>query len=197
MQFARIGTWAAIAMGIALSVALIHGNRMPAKVGVTRSIEVAAPPAALYPLIADFKNGWARWNAFDDEDPAIAYRYEGPDRGIGAIQDWTSKKIGDGRMTLTRADSLTGVGFKLEMGPGGKDFRRTGTLAMREEGSRTLLTWTDSAELGKSPTQRLMGPVLAKMTAKSLEASLANLKKLAEAAAATAAADSALPPPPK
>lgn len=195
MQFARIGTWAAIALGIALSGILIYGSRMPAMVEVTRTAKVETPPSALFPLIADFKNGWTRWSAFDDEDPSIAYRYEGPQSGVGAVQAWTSKKLGDGKMTLTRADSLTGIDFKLEMGPDGKDFRLLGFVSLQPEGTGTRVTWTDSADLGKTATKRLMGPVLAKMLGKSLEGSLANLKRLAESA--TAASDSALPPQPK
>jgi carbon monoxide dehydrogenase subunit G len=164
---------------------------MPAQVELTRAIVVNAPPASVFPLLSDFKQGWSRWNAFDDEDPAIAYAFEGPERGTGAVQSWTSKKIGDGKMTLTSADSLKGIGFRMEMGPEGRDFRRTGMLAMEAEGAGTRITWTDSADMGKGATKRLMGPVLAKMMGLSMEKSLAGIKRIAEATPASTSTSAA------
>lgn len=187
-QFAQLGRWAAIAVALGLGGTMLYGTRLPSQVEITRSILVASPPGAIYPLLADFKNGWTRWYAIDDEDPGISYAYTGTASGEGAVQTWTSKKLGDGKMMITRADSLNGVGFEMTMGPDGKDFHLTGSLAMTPEGAGTRLTWSDLADLGPSPTKRLMGPVFAKMRGQSFEKSLAGIKRLAEAVPAPTAA---------
>src|SRR6185436_19918596 len=105
--------WIAGALGILLVFGILVGFMLPTRVHVTRDTLIAAPPAKVYPLIADFKNGWTRWNSFDDKDPGIQYSYEGPDLGVGAVQHWKSPKMGDGKMTLVSADSAAGVGFAL------------------------------------------------------------------------------------
>lgn len=186
-QFAQLGRWAAIAVALGLGGTMLYGTKLPSQVEITRSIVVNSPPGAIYPLLSDFRNGWTKWYAIDDEDPGIAYAYAGPGSGEGAVQTWTSKKLGDGRMVMTRADSLNGVGFEMTMGPGGKDFHLTGTLAMTPESEGTRVTWIDIADLGSSPTKRLMGPIFAKMRGQSFEKSLAGIKRLAEAAPAPTA----------
>src|SRR5258707_11320671 len=70
---------------------------------VERSVVVNAPAATIYPLVADFKTGWPQWSAFDSEDPAIRYRYSGPDAGVGASRSWTSMKMGDGVQRIVKA----------------------------------------------------------------------------------------------
>src|SRR5689334_4957207 len=97
--------WSALILAALLILATGIGFLLPSQVTVARSVDIAAPSAAVYPLLADFKHGWTRWNTFDDEDPGIQYSYAGPDSGLGAVQMWRSKKMGDGQMTLIQADS--------------------------------------------------------------------------------------------
>jgi hypothetical protein len=173
-------------LGLALAgffcLLLIAGLCLPSQVVISRSAGINAPPAAIYPLLSDFRTGWTRWNSFDDEDPGIQYSYAGPASGQGAMQTWTSEKMGDGSMTITKADSSRGVEFDLLIGP--QSFKLKGTLAMDPRGAATTVTWTDRMDLGKSPFKRLMGPVLSKMIGSSFEKSLASIKQIAESSAA-------------
>lgn len=184
MTFAKLGKIAAYVLAAVLGGALLFGSFMPSKVELTSTTLVQAPPQAIYPLIADFKSGWTKWNAFDDGDPDIAYAYSGPALGQGAEQHWHSKRMGDGTMTLVRADTAKGIDFTMAMGDGGKGFRLDGFIAMAPEGNGTRVTWTDKADLGKNPAKRLMGPLMSKMMRQSLDKSLAGIKSLAEAAPA-------------
>jgi len=170
--------WFGIVVFSVFTSLIVIGLFLPAQVRVSRSLAIQAPPKAIYPLIADFKHGWEKWNAFDDGDPGIRYTYEGPDSGVGAAQVWTSKKMGDGRMTLVKADSL-GVAFELAMGP--KPFRIAGVLRMDPNGPATTLTWADEFDMGNNPFKRILGFVIGRMIGSSFEKSLANIKKLAEA----------------
>jgi hypothetical protein len=177
--------WLAIIVVGSGVLAAVAGMLMPSKVEISRSAVIAAPPQAIYPLIADFKTGWTRWNAFDDEDSGIAYSYAGPEMGLGAVQKWSSKKMGDGSMTITKADTAAGVDFDLLIGPG--PFKLEGSLIMAPQGTGTQLTWTDRADMGKNPFKRLMGPIMSKMIGKSFEKSLSTIKQIAESAPAPVA----------
>jgi hypothetical protein len=175
MKFVK---WLGITLVGLLLVLIIVGLCLPSKMAVTRSTLIKAPPAAIYPLISDFQSGWTRWNTFDDEDPEIQYSYAGPASGVGAVQKWTSRKMGDGSMTITKADSSGGVDFDLLIGP--KPMKLEGFLSMAASPEGTSLTWTDRVDLGKNPFYRLMGPLMGKMMGNSFEKSLEAIKQIAE-----------------
>ena len=170
------------------------GKYMPSQVVISRSSLIAAPPGAIYPLIADFQAGWSLWNTIDDEDPGITYSYSGPSLGLGAVQNWKSKKMGDGRMTIIKADSQSGIAFDLVIGEAKEAFKLEGVMAMAPEAGGTRLTWTDRGDLGKDPGKRLLAPLMAKMMGHAFEKSLAAIKRIAEAAPAADSAPAAPDP---
>lgn len=173
-------------LAVVLGGSLMVGKYMPSQVEITRSVLIAAPPGSIYPLIADFHSGWSRWNTFADEDPGISYSYAGPSAGLGAIQNWKSKKMGDGRMTIVKADTLTGIAFEVVFGEAKNAFKLDGELAMSPEAGGTRLTWTDRGDLGKDPGRRLLAPLMAKSMGHSFEKSLAAIKQIVEPASAAA-----------
>ena len=59
---------------VALAVVLLAiAYLLPRKWQVQRSIAIHAPPAAIYPLVANMKTGWPQWSAFDFADPDIRF----------------------------------------------------------------------------------------------------------------------------
>jgi Polyketide cyclase / dehydrase and lipid transport len=161
---------------------LIVAFLLPRHWSVERSIVIAAPPAAIYPLVANMKSGWPQWSSFDFEDPEIRYSYSGPDEGVGAIRSWTSPHMGDGTQRIVKADPATGVEFRLEMAKTGMAL--TGQLAFEPTGGQTKVTWTDSGEVGFNPIHRFFAAFLDRMMGGTFEKSLATLKQKAEATAA-------------
>src|SRR5437867_5110066 len=151
----RIG----IVFGVLLALLIVIGLILPGQIEVERSVAVRAPADRVYPLISDFKSGWSQWNTFDDEDPDIQYTYPGATAGVGAIQSWTSQKMGDGKMTLTKADPMAGIEYELLIGP--DQFHLTGSMQMAPQDGGTRLTWRDTFDVGGNPFKRLMGPVIA------------------------------------
>lgn len=159
---------------------LLGSLLLPSKWSVERSIVVNAPAARIYPLVANFKKGWLQWSSFDREDPSITYTYSGPDTGAGASRAWVSRRMGNGGMTIVKADPQQGVEFSLEMN--GEKGAVHGTIAFAPEGKATRVTWTDAGEIGvRHPIHRyvftfaidrIMGP--------HFERSLAALKEKAE-----------------
>jgi hypothetical protein len=70
---------------------------------VERGIRVDAPAAALYERIADFHR-WAAWSPFEELDPEMERRFEGPQAGVGAVYEWSGNmKAGAGRMEMVEA----------------------------------------------------------------------------------------------
>lgn len=168
-----------IALVTVLVVLVVVGALLPAQWKVQRAIVVQAPPAAIYPLVANLKSGWPQWSAFDSEDPAIQYTTSGPAEGVGAARSWVSKKMGDGSQKILKADPAGGVEFELEMANG---FRMTGTLVFERSGAGTKVTWTDSGDVGANPLYRYLAAVMDPMLGGTFERSLARLKAQAEAA---------------
>jgi hypothetical protein len=160
------------------------GFLLPSKMTVNRSVIVAAPPSAVYPLIANFKTGWSQWNPFDDDAPDMKYEFSGPDEGVGAAQAWDSKDTGDGKMTITRADPAYGVDVDLTLMQ--ESFRLKGALLCEPAAGGTKVTWTDEMELGGNPYRRYMGRFLESAIGSEFEKGLNTLREKAEAKVATA-----------
>jgi hypothetical protein len=187
-------TFKRIALGLVLLTAIlaIATQFLPAQWTVSRSIVINAPGEAILPLVSDLKTGWGQWSTFDQEDPGIIYSYSGPPAGAGAKRSWVSKQMGNGDQTIVKADPKTGVQFQLVMTD--YDVHLDGQLSFEPAGQGTKVTWTDQGSLGHSPLQRLMGVMMDSMMGKTFEASLGNLKAVAEKA--QAAATQATPPKP-
>jgi hypothetical protein len=157
---------------------ILVGFLLPSKWKVERSIVINAPVVSIYPLVANFKSGWPQWSSFDFEDPAIQYRYSGPDEGVGAARSWTSKKMGDGSQEIIKADPASGVEFQLHMEK--TDFVLHGQLSFEPSGNSTKVTWHDDGEAGYNPMYRYMGALMNQMMGPTFEKSLAALKQKAE-----------------
>lgn len=83
---------AIIVIGVATLVLL--AARRPDTFSYARSIEIAAPPERIFPLIAD-PVAFNTWNPFN-EDPGIKGTYSGPSHGPGARYTFESRKAGTG-----------------------------------------------------------------------------------------------------
>lgn len=62
---------------------------------------IAAPAAAIYPLIADFHE-WTRWSPWEGLDADLNLSYSGPDGEVGASYAWKgNRKAGQENMMAT------------------------------------------------------------------------------------------------
>lgn len=67
---------------------------------VTRSLEVAAPAAKIFPELNDLHR-WQAWSPWEDLDPAMQRSYSGPEEGVGAMYSWSgNRKAGAGTMEI-------------------------------------------------------------------------------------------------
>ena len=163
---------------LALVVVLVAGGYLLSpKFTVSRSIAIAAPAGKVYALVANPRQ-WKNWSVWTQRDPAMQIEYAGPESGAGAKWTWRSKSQGDGTMTFTASEPARRVAYALYFPDFGTT--STGEIAFVPDGNATRVTWTMDGDMGSNPLLRWMALSADGMVGKDFEASLANLKALAE-----------------
>ncbi|MGE0765975.1 MAG: SRPBCC family protein [Hyphomicrobiaceae bacterium] len=89
-----IVTYGGVAIALALAIFLFFAARRPDTFSYERSLVIEAPPAQIFPLIAD-PVAFNTWNPFN-EDASIKGTYSGPPRGPGARYTFESRRAGTG-----------------------------------------------------------------------------------------------------
>lgn len=158
--------------------------RKPAVFTVSRSMDVAAPPQVIFPLIDDFRH-WVTWSPWEKLDPGMKKSHTGSERGPGAVYAWEGNgKVGAGRMEITRTVPPSSVSIKLDFL---RPFKASNTteFTLDPVGDGTRVTW---AMQGPSPFMNKVMSVFVNMDrliGKDFEAGLANLKAEAEGRSAS------------
>lgn len=155
------------------------GFLLPQKLRAERSVVVNAPPEAVYPFIANFKDGWSQWSPFTTPD--MTFSYDGPEVGVGAEQRWNAAESGDGWLRIVKADPSRGV--EMEMGMMQDSYKATASLLCEPTAQGTEVTWTDDIDMGSNPYRRYLGLVLGPMIESEFDKGLAALKVKVEASA--------------
>ncbi|MDG4825535.1 SRPBCC family protein [Asanoa sp. WMMD1127] len=146
---------------------------------VSRSVEIAAPPARIYDQIADFHK-WTQWSPWEDVDPAMEREYSGADSGPGAAYAWSgNNKAGKGRMEIVSASEPSAVDIDLAFE---KPFKSRNDIhfTIEPSGAGSKVTWTMVGP--KTFGIRLMSLVkpMDKMIGPDFEKGLGRLKTLSE-----------------
>ncbi|MEX0853140.1 MAG: SRPBCC family protein [Bauldia sp.] len=170
----------AIGLLAAVLVIVAVAYLLPGQVTVTRRVEIAAPPAAVFPLVADLRRipEWSPWFA---SDPEIEVTFTGPIEGVGQTIEWKSAlpNIGSGRQTVTRIEPDAVVEMEVAFGPAGA---ASAWLGLDGEGATTTVTWGFRTDLASDPLSRYLGLLIDGVVGPDFEAGLGRLKALAEAA---------------
>lgn len=161
-----------------VAVLLIGGMLVSPKFSVSRSVQIAAPPEKIFPLVSDPRI-WKKWSAWNQRDPAMDITYSGPPSGTGAVWEWKSKSQGDGKMSFTAAEPSSRLAYDLFF----PDFGTTSTGEFRFEpnGPATNVTWVMNGDMGKNPLYHWFALFSEKMIGPDFEAGLKGLKAIAEA----------------
>jgi hypothetical protein len=143
----------------------------------TRSIVIAAPPAAVHALVDDL-HAWTKWSPWEGLDADLNRTYTGSEKGVGARYAWAGKKSGEGSMLVTGATSDR-IDLDLDFL---KPFKANNKVVFhfQPQGSATRVTWTMSG------TRNVLLAVMGKlffdgMIGKDFDKGLAKLKVVAEA----------------
>jgi uncharacterized protein YndB with AHSA1/START domain len=161
-----------------IAVLLIGGMAISSKFSISRSVQIAAPPEKIFPLVSD-PRAWAKWSVWNQRDPAMTITYSGPPSGTGAVWAWQSKSEGDGKMSFTAAEPPKRLAYDLFF----PDFGTTSTGEFRFEpnGTTTTVTWVMNGDMGKNPIYHWFAKFSDKMIGPDFEAGLKALKTVAEA----------------
>jgi uncharacterized protein YndB with AHSA1/START domain len=145
---------------------------------VTREATIAAPPATVYELLADFRR-WPEWSPWEDLDPSMRRTVSGTPSGVGAVYEWEgNRKAGKGRMEITGAQPSSRVEIALQFIKPWKSENRT-TFELAERGGGTHVTWTLIGP--RTFMTRVMGIFMSmdKMVGRDFEKGLARLSTAA------------------
>jgi uncharacterized protein YndB with AHSA1/START domain len=160
-----------------VALLLVIGLLLPSGFKVQRSMQIAAPPAKVYPLIADPRQ-WKNWSVWNQRDPAMQMQYSGADSGAGAKWSWQSKTEGNGAMEFTAAVPNERIVYALSFPDMGMTSR--GELQLVPEDTGTRVTWTNEGDMGGNPINRYFGVMMDSLVGPDFEAGLNNLKAAAE-----------------
>ncbi len=170
--------YAMLVLALLAAVLLVVAARRPDIFVVSRTTTIAAPPERIFPLIDDLQQ-MARWTPYSLRDPAMAQRFDGPPRGVGAVHHFAGKKSGTGFLKIVESQPPQRVAINLVMTkPLTCDNAVTFTLAPR--GAETDVTWemAGPAPLWAKAIQTLVD--MDKMVGRDFAEGLANLKRLVE-----------------
>lgn len=140
MLWKILGALALIVVALAAFVAT-----RPDTFSVTRTAEIAAPPAKVFAQVNDFHQ-WEKWSPWAKLDPNAKLTFEGPESGVGAKYSWEGNdKVGAGSQTITESIPDERVKIKLAFL---KPFESTSDVdfTFKPQGDKTLVTWTMSGE---------------------------------------------------
>jgi hypothetical protein len=176
-----------ILLGIVIlaAVLVVIAYILPRHATVFRSVEIAAPAAANYPIVSDLRR-FNEWSPWAEIDPATEYTFTGPTDGVGQTMNWSSANptVGSGSQTITRLEPGRTVETALDFGVQGI---ANASLDLEPAGSGTKVTWGFTTDLGFNPIYRYFGLMFDSWIGADYEKGLAKLKTVVESGPATPA----------
>src|SRR4051812_47520697 len=161
-----------------VALAAIGLVALPRESKIERSIVIQAPAEVIFDQVNDLKKNeaWTPW-----KDPTMKLTYGPVTEGKGASSTWTSKKMGNGTMTIEESVPASTIRIGLDFGSMGTA-KSTWTFA--PEGEAVKVTETMTSDAGMNPAKRWMSLMSDKMVGPYFEKGLASLKQVSETRAA-------------
>ncbi len=169
-----------ILIGLLCAVVLlvIVGFLLPAKIELTKSIVVNAPPEYVFEEVNSLEQ-WGKWSYWFSLDSTMQVTYGDKREGAGATYAWTSENLGNGKAAI--AESIPYSTIKANLNFMEEDTSRA-WYNFDPEGDGTRVTMGFSSDFGANPIGRWIGTLFIKPEIeKSFDHGLNKLKELAEA----------------
>ncbi len=178
-QTGRALRWLGIAIIGVVAIAIVVAFILPRHAIVARSVEIAAPPSAVFALVGDLRR-FGEWSPWTDIDPETVYTFTGPIDGVGQTLNWESgdKRVGSGSMSITAIEPDTRVDMEVMFVEAGTALA---SVRLEPAGAGTTVTWGLDTDLGFNPIARYFGMMMDGMVGPDYEKGLARLKAAAEA----------------
>jgi hypothetical protein len=171
--------------GLILAVAASR----PSTVTVERSLIITASPAVVANFIVDL-HAWEQWSPWAHRDPATKVTYGGPARGVGATSHWAgASDVGEGTLTITEEKPNALVVLTVDYTSPVLPQSRV-EFELQGAGTMTNVTWKQTLHSDFSDKFFSLVMNINQLVGRDLEAGLATLKLVAEAAQKQAAVPS-------
>jgi len=171
-----------LAFLLALLLVGAYVQTRPATYTVTRSIQVSAPPAAVFAFANDFHQ-WTSWSPWAKIDPQMKETYSGKDSGLGAVYEWSGNdKAGAGKMVISESKPFERVAIDLTFT---KPYESASvvTITVKPEGTGSAVNWTMTGANNFMLKALSAFVSMDQMVGGDFEKGLAKLKAVSEAAA--------------
>lgn len=150
---------------------------LPKSVSMQESVVINKPASLIFKQVNNYQN-WAAWSPWEATDPDMVSTYEGPALGVGAKTIWTSKKHGDGSMTITGSLPYKKIVAGLDFGQKGQ---ASNFFEFDEIEGGTRVTWgVDIPDMGY-PAGRYIAVLMPGMMKSYFNDGLSRLKEVTEA----------------
>ena len=169
--------WALAVVGALALIVVAVGFFLPSAFEVKRAIDVQAPAARVYDLVAEPRL-WTKWSVWTQRDPKMDIAYAGPQFGQGARWSWKSRSEGTGSMEFVRVEPNRRIDYTLSFPDYG--MKSAGTFTFEERDGATRVTWTNGGDMGGNPLKHYLAVMMDRMMGPDFEGGLANLKATAE-----------------
>lgn len=130
-----------IAGGLLIGALLIAGLIAPKEVEVKRSIQIKAPPAAVFPHIK-YIDKMAAWHPWLKKDPNLLTSVVGKDGTVGAVRRWDSDhaEVGEGEETILKIEEGAYMESRVHiMSP--RESEGINQLSLVDYGGNTQVIW--------------------------------------------------------
>lgn len=163
---------------IIMSLIVLAGFLLPAKVHMERSIFIAAPRDLVFNEINTIRN-WEKWSPWKRNGSILQIKYAGPESGTGATQSWMSanSEMGNGSIRIEKSNPFDSIQVIMDFSQHGKSL---GNFIFLKKNGGTLTKWVLESELGNNPVTRWFGLFIDKLVGPDFESGLSNLKQLIE-----------------
>ncbi|MEJ8756684.1 SRPBCC family protein [Pontibacter sp. H259] len=149
---------------------------LPSTIDIKQQIVIKAEPEQIFPYLnnpTDWKN-WTAWNK--TYDPSVIYMYGGPQRGVGARQNWSGDITGNWQMVFTQSTEPDSLSYELKQQD--SPVKTIGSFILEEKGDSTQVTWLQTTPLENNIIALYKGAWQRSKTEKELMTGLQNLQNL-------------------
>lgn len=163
-----------VALLIVVTVFVLVGVFLPSSRYIEHSQETNRPLRQVYDTVNGFRR-FHDWHPLRAHDPRVQYTLEGPERGVGARLEYSSKqpRIGEGSFEIVDSVQDERVEMVAENERFGENKRHVFTL--RERGKTIEIKWGYSVDYGWNLFGRYAGLYLERTAGDDIRVGLGNL----------------------
>jgi len=166
-----------LGLGLVAVIILLAGYLLPRNAHIERSIRIDRPAASVFAIVNSMRQ-FPKWSPWQDLDPNMKQKFDGPAEGVGAKMSWSGNdKVGSGTQIITGSAPDQRVNFDVDFGKMGV---AKAAISLIPAGNSTDVTWTLDADMGAGPIGRYFGLMMDRMVGKDYATGLARLKRLSE-----------------